>query len=92
MRISNTVVVRVFASSSLYDGITRSRGAIGLSRAWHCSQVSAEETSLLFSIADSIGRGKVLNITPMSWLVPFIFAFSQPVAPGAMWHSAQATA
>ena len=66
IRISKTVLVRVLASSSLKEGITRSRGEMASSRAWHCSQVSSEEISVLFSMADSIGRGNVLNITANS--------------------------
>jgi hypothetical protein len=38
MRISSTLVVRVLASSSLYEGITRRRGAMGLSRSWQVAQ------------------------------------------------------
>ena len=55
--IIKTVSLRVLASSSLKLLCMRRRGPMTFSRAWHCSQVSAEETRRLLSMADSIGRG-----------------------------------
>jgi len=79
--IIKTVSVREFDSSAWNLEVTRRRGPMYFWRAWHCSQVSAEETRRLVSMADSIGLGKELKITSNNWRVPAILAFSQPLVP-----------
>src|ERR1700680_3902176 len=89
--IIRTVCVAVLASSSLYPGIIRRRVALVFDGQWHASHVCEAGTSRLLSRPDAMGREKLLNVTSLNCRTPAILLCSQPVAPGATWHSTQAT-